>query len=123
MVVVTLTDQQWDMVFGYLTALGQKDPTTFHGTQALIKDIELANGIKTYVVVAKWLNHAAPHPRDVDNPQLWPPEMTLTITQHDPINTVTIRAEVLKKCSDPIAIYATHDPTGRYGWKKLEDWP
>lgn len=120
---MTLTDAEWSQVRDYLLELVQADTDRLHAVNELVHQIEVTNGINTYVVVVRWLDHSHQHPRQVDNPQLWPPAMRGTLTATVPITSDDIRTYVAAQCPDPIAIYVTRDPTGRYGWKKLSDWP
>jgi hypothetical protein len=119
----TLTDMQWKTVMGMLVDLTALDEKKLHPVQDLIREVNVANGIREYIVRVRWLDGAHPAPRkDIDNPEQWPPELTDRLVQTTPIYRADIQAFVETKSPRPIAIHVTRDPAGVVGWMKLEDW-
>lgn len=119
---MNITDAQWREVHRLLLELVEFNDRRLNEVRDLIREIEAANGTKTYSVVVRWLDAKNPYPRVVDNPAMWPPELKAALTSQSPIHRDDIEAFVFAKTPRPIAIYVTRDPAGEVGWMKLEDW-
>lgn len=120
---MTLTDVQWRAVMGHLVDYTALDDHKLQAVTALIREINVANGVTEYVVRIRWLDRAHPHPRPtVDPPAAWPPELTDRLVQTSPIRKEDIEALVARKSAQPIAIHVTRDPAGVVGWMDISAW-
>jgi hypothetical protein len=123
--MVQLTDAQWKAVQQHLGAYIHISPSSDvrFAVQQLVSEIDRANGIETYIVWVRWRDAATPHPRLIDEAGTWPPELTASMTDTKPISKGDVEAFVNARTPKPAGIWISRDPTGRVGWKRIEDWP
>jgi len=120
---MTLTEGQWKAAVAHLHLAMTAYPSKMEEIEQLIVEVDRANGRRTFVAWVRWRDANSPHPRNINNPAEWPPTLTACMTAAESITKEAIEAYVGTRTPQAAGIWATHDPAGKVGWQRLEDWP
>lgn len=119
---MTLTEGQWKAVVAHLHLVMSAYPSRLEEIRQLIVEVDRANGRRTFVACVRWRDANSPHPRNIDNPAEWPPTLAACLTGPEAITKDAIEAYVAARTPQPAGIWATRDPAGKVGWRRLEEW-
>lgn len=118
---ITLTLEEYQALIFFVRASADTDKK--RQVQAMLAEAEIRNGVSRHMLVVQWQEAGYALPPNARFPDVWPPELRVTVERTDrPLCKADIEAVLQSRARRPLSILVTTDPAGLLGWTSIDDY-